>query len=227
MSNERRTDTEPQLVVPGALQPQPGLILPQLTFDTLEELRNNGWSTLGTMVALTDPSGDVMLLEHKGRGKNLSGAWGPLGETSQRSDSDIEQPIETLFRGIQEELGVQYPKELNLSVRPSGGWVINQGPRGNDQRDKYVCAISFPIFIPSSTRAYLESFTHGSEEISDLRFVAPDDIMAMDEESLRPGVKGWLSQLISTGLLVRGTHEPIQLLDFSEVPDASLYDVQL
>ena len=174
-------EKEPALAVPESLLPNRDLVLPKLTPEVLEELRDAGWSRVGLMVAFLDKEDNIMMLEHNIRQKNGHGALGPLGETSQHSGPIIEQPIETLYRGIQEELGIQHPERLELFMRPAGGWVVNQWPRGDDYPDQYACAISFPVFLSDSVKEYLLSIPHGTEEVGNLHFIPVDTVMEMPD----------------------------------------------
>ncbi|HSX27619.1 MAG TPA: hypothetical protein VLG25_02455 [Patescibacteria group bacterium] len=224
---EREPLPETQLIVPDALLPNSKQRLPELNSETLALLGEFGWSRVGLMVAFIDSAGNVMMLGHNGRDKNNHGALGPLGETSQQSGPVIEQPIETLFRGIQEELGIQQPSNLEFWMHSRGGWVINHWPRGNDYANQFACAISFPVFINDAVRGHLSSIPHGTEEISSMSFLSADEILAMDETALRPGVKAWLSQLINADLLNPDQNQKLQKVDFSNIYESSLRDIEL
>lgn len=231
MAAEQNMNNGTVLAVPDALQPSSDQTLPELTDETLQELQSIGWYTVGIVVAFIDPQGEMMLLEHRGRAKNEPGAWGPLSETSQRQvkptkvDPIIEQPRATLFRGITEELGVQDPKSLELQMHARGGWVVNQWPLGRYSGREHIAAgISFPVFINNAIKKRLESFSHGTEEISNMCFRPPDVI---DDLMQRLGVEGWLAQLMDTDLLTPDSQNDLQPVDFSNVDTASLEDIRL
>lgn len=219
---------EPTLPVPETLRPRSGVSLPGLNRETLDELGRLGWARVGLMVAVIDPSGGIMMLEHNRRAKNAADTLGPLGETSQEAGPVIEQPVGTLFRGFREELVVKRPEDLELWIRSEAGWVINQWPRGDAHPGEFACAISFPIFISDSVRAYLESIPRGTEEIKRLYgFMPAESIQAQPDERLRPGVKDWLGQLAAANLLDPGDNEGLVRVDFSSVYEASLRDIEL
>lgn len=230
MIKERKIDGEPRLVIPESLKPRPDQTLPKLTYDTLLELEQNQWSTIGIIVTFIDIDGNVMLLKHRGSSKSEPGAWGPLSETSKHSGQVIEQPIETLFRGIREELGITNLGEepRGLWMHKHGGWVINQWPLGSKRNgegvSKYVAGISFPIFVSDSTKVRLESFHHATEEVSDMCFMSPNNVA---ELLLRPGVEDLLDQLNEAGLLELNPYSDLQPVDFSAVYSASLQDIEL
>lgn len=228
MLTGERLESDPSLTVPNALHPTRGRALPELTAEVVEELAQAGWKTVGLMVAFADSEGNIMMLAHNGRDKNEPGALGPLGETSQCSGPIIEQPIETLFRGIQEELGIQRPAELELWMHREDGWIINQWPRGKHYPGEYACAISFPVFMADSVKEYLLSIPHGTEEVGRLVFLPPEEIFAMPDWALRPGTKDWLKQLQSADLLTPGDKaENITRVSFLQIYGASLKDIEL
>lgn len=227
MRTKEGLGSEPVLTVPDTLLLQADLPLPNLTYEMLDELKRGGWKTVGLMVAFTDSDGNIMLLEHNARDKNEPGVLGPLGETSQYSGPIIEQPIQTLFRGIQEELAVQRPTELDFWIYQSGGWIVNQWPRGKCYTGEFACAISFPVFVPDEIKNYLLAIPHGSEEVCGLDFYSPEAIFSMPEPDLRPGTKKWLEQLDRAGVLTPQEHGILMPVDFSSIYEASLRDVEL
>lgn len=214
-----------ELIVPESLKPRGGVLLPELTYDVIKELGHAGWSRVGIMVAFVDSDGQVMMLAHHQRDKNQDGALGPLGETTRESKPIIEQPLQTLFRGIKEELGVKYPGSLNIEMNQDSSWVINQWPRGNNFPGEFSCAISFPVFITDSVKTSLLAIPHATEETKGLNFISPEAIMATDDQHLRPGVKSWLHQLEQAGLLTPEQNGSLRKVDFSSIFEASLKDL--
>ena len=221
------TSTEAGPLVPEVLLPSSESRLPILTLETVTELAASGWSRVGLMTAFIDPQDRILLLRHHGRAKNEAGVFGPLGETSQHAGPDIEQPAETLYRGIIEELGIERPEQLSLKIRRAGGWVINAWPRGNKFPGEVSCAISFPVFMDKGTTELITSLPHGNEEIDGVTMMAPEDILAMEERCLRPGVKNWLAQLSTAGLLERPCPSEQVAIDFSPVFRAAMHDIDL
>jgi len=227
MSFERELTTEQSLSIPESLLPNPDEQFPTLDFEVLQDLEAQGWQRIGLMVAFVTSDGAVMMLGHHARDKNTEGALGPLGETSKQSGPIIEQPIETLYRGLQEELAVQEPAGLELWTYAHGGWVINQWPRGYQHPGQYACAISFPVFISDETKETLLSSLRATEEIGSLQFATPEVILEAEDETLRPGVKGWLTQMRDAGLLDPASYGPLTPLSFSTIYEASLSDIVL
>lgn len=227
MLREQELLGTPYLKVPESLEPTSGRVLPQLDFETLQQLREAGWSRVGLMVAFVDSDGKVMMLEHNGRDKNGHGALGPLGETSKSAAPIIEQPLETLYRGIQEELGMERPHDLGLWMYQEAGWTINRWPRGTSYPNEFACAISFPVFVPDDVKQHLVSIPHGTEEVRGIGFYSPSEIAAMDSGQLRPGVQQWLGQLDGAGLLDPARFGRLEPLDFSPVYASLLKDIDL
>ena len=227
MLREQELLLPPKFSIPESLRPKSNQPLPQLDFETLHQLGEAGWSRVGLMVAFVDSEGQVMLMEHNGRDKNGHGALGPLGETSKSAGPVIEQPLETLYRGIQEELGLERPSELGLWMYREAGWTINRWPRGINYPGQYACAISFPIFVPDAVKTQLLEMPRGTEEIGGIGFFAASEIDAMDDQCLRPGVRQWLSQLDAEGLLDPSRFGRLEPLDFSPIYASSLKDIEL
>jgi hypothetical protein len=216
-----------ELKVPDSLLPSQGKTLPHIDLETLEELRANSWKRLGIMVPFIDSDMNLMMLKHNGRDKNSHGALGPLGETSQHSGVIIEQPLETLFRGMVEELGVERPQDLDLWMHGEAGWMIHQWPHGINAPGEYSCAITFPVFVTDVTKYRLLSQERKSEEVHSIEFLPPPAIKAMDKALLRPGIDDWLSHVEATKLLMPGIDTPLKRIDFSELYRASLQDIEL
>lgn len=194
-------EAPPQLAVPDALSRQNNCLLPSLTPEVINELRAQGWYRIGIMAAFVDSSGRVMMLEHRGRDKNPDGVLGPLGETTRSSGAIIEQPLETLFRGITEELGVQSPGSLDIHLHPKDGWVINSWPAGDNSPGQLSCAISFPVLLPDRVKTSLLTPLCNTAEVRRVRFMTPEEIFNTPDGGLRPGVKPWLQQLDTARLL--------------------------
>ena len=227
-SIEQQYGPRPTLTIPDSLMPQPGLLLPALSEEILQELSDAGWSRVGIMVAFLDPEGRIFMLEHRGRDKNAMGALGPMGETSQRSGPIIEQPIETLVRGVTEEIGHPRPAELGFYSHTDSSWIVNTWPTGTDYPGQYSCAISFPVFLSDETARLFAEMQPGNTEISGARgFLYPDEILDLDDEYLRPGVKAWVEQLASADLLHTDPNQSLQPIDFSHVYHTSLEDIAL
>lgn len=218
---------EVQLGVPEELQPRADTQLPTLDYAVLARLGELGWKRIGLMIAFVDEDGDLMMLEHNKTDKNMQGQLGPLGETTKGQEPYIEQPVETLFRGIREELGVVEPKTLALSMIRHGGWTINQWPRGVEYPDDFACAISFPVFINDRAKRRLASRKIGTDETCGIQFMTPDAILHSEDSSLRPGVKQWLNQMLGYGLLDHPGDDHVEPVDFSNLFPSALHDIEL
>lgn len=221
MSIDQKTGPAPGLGVPESLQPHQGAQLPELDLEVLDALREKGWYRIGLMVAVVDSYGRVLMQRHNKRDKNGHNVLGPLGETSQAMGRLVEQPSETLHRGIVEEIGVISPNELGLVMHASDGWVINQWPSSDRFSNRFSCAISFPVFLPDSGLEYLLENFVPNEETSSIGFYTPDEIRAMDDAELRRGVRPWLDQVEAAGLLDISDGTDLRTIDLHPVFDIS------
>lgn len=215
------------LNIPENLLPSTGKMFPSLDLETLDELKTYGWQRVGILSVFVDSDMNIMMLKHNGRDKNKNGALGILGETSQHSGPVIEQPIETLFRGIDEELGVSRPQDLDLWTHKEKGWVINQWPLGINAPGKFACGIAFPVFLTDTAKNQLLGFKHGTDEIQGIEFMPHHLIREIDDSEIRPGVKDLLEQMDAAGLLMPDIDTPLSPLDFSTLYRASLQDIDL
>lgn len=214
------------LSVPDNLLPSAGKLLPELDIETLDALSKYGWKRIGILAVFIDTDMNVMMLKHNGRDKNQHNALGVLGETSQQSGPVVEQPMETLFRGIEEELGVSRPQDLDLWMHQEAGWLINQWPLGNSP-DEFGCGIAFPIFVTDTAKTRLLSFQHGTDEISGIEFIASQNVLSAEDQMLRPGVKNLLNQMDAAQLLMPRDDISLCPVDFTSLYSASLQDISL
>lgn len=226
MSIDGSIQPEVKLEVPDEFLPNEERNLPELSGETLVTLGGLGWKRVGLLVAVIDEVGDVMMLAHNATEKNDAGALGPLSETTKFAGPYVEQPLQTLHRGIGEELGVELPAELNLAMLAKGGWTINQWPVGKKYPNEFAFGISFPVFIPRAAQLELLGRPHGTEEAAGIHFMSADTILGLNDSELRPGVKGWLQQLIDTELL-DAQQSQLAPIDFSNLFEAGLHDVRL
>lgn len=227
MSIDNLTPTEAILGIPERLHPRGESMLPTLDFEVLARLGELGWKRVGLMVAFVDEEGALMIIEHNKTDKNNQGDLGPLGETTKGQEPYIEQPNETLFRGIREELGVVQPQTLDLSMPRGGKWTVNQWPCGRDYPGDFACAISFPVFIGDPAKERLLSRRVGTDETCGIQFMLPSTIFDTDDSVLRPGVKPWLQQMIDTNLLACPAEDQLQALDFTNLFPSALHDIEL
>lgn len=216
-----------KLAIPEALQPRADSPLPQLSYETVTELTDSGWSRVGLLVPLITRAGKLLVLKHNESDKVNADMLGPLGETSKASLPVIEQPIETLDRAIREELGVKEPKHLGLRIRREDGWFTHAWPRGVRYPGQFACAISPAVYVPPIAETALLSRAHGNEEICGLEPMTVGEILDRPEEQLRPGFSGWLQKLQETDFLQWPDDTLTQRLDFSSVFRASLVDLDL
>lgn len=217
----------PELVIPDVLQPAPGLILPPLSFETVTELREAGWSRVGLLVPLITHAGRLLILKHNKSDKADEGMLGPLGETSKEALPVIEQPLETLERGLREELGVKEPAHLGIKMRAESGWFTHAWPRGVNYPGEYACAISPAVYVPELAESALLSRKHGNEEICGLAVMTPEEVLDTAEHRLRPGMPDWITKLCESGFMHWPHESESRILDFSSVFSAGLVDLDL
>ncbi|MBC7581318.1 hypothetical protein H7097_00430 [Aeromicrobium sp.] len=222
-----------ELAVPHSLQSEPGKILPTLSYETISQLTEAGWSKVGLIVPLITRDSNLLMFKHNevvqttnGKKKVRHGMLGPLGETSKGVHPVIEQPLETLHRGIEEETGTREPSTLGLRARTIGGWFVNHWPVGVEFPDEYACAICPPIYVPPAAEERLLAHQTGNEEISGIYAMSPSDIKDTDPARLRPGVIGWLAQLEATDFL-KWPGDRTREVDFSSVFASGMTDLDL
>jgi hypothetical protein len=223
-----------QLKVPETLLPDSDFsrALPLLDDRLVEELRGSGWSKLGIMVAVIDSDGRILMLRHRVSDKSSEGMLGPLGETTKSTPKEdgfpllIEQPLETLYRGLIEETAVEDPTSLELYIHKSGGWEVNQWPRGIQYPDEFNCAISFPVFVTDEVKDRILAIQSRTEEIDGATFVYPHEIMGDNLEAYRPGVQSWLAQLTQSDLINPIGRGGLEAVNFTQVT-LGMQDVDL
>ncbi len=201
-------EAQQSLTIPASLKTQEGNThLPHLHADIKREIAACGWVGIGVMVALITEDTDIMLIKGRETKKYKAGTLGPLGETSKQIDGTngipplVEQPLSTLYRGIIEELGLTEPEELELRMKRTGGWTVNQWPRGDAYPNQWNCALSFAVHIGRDVEELLLTINPQNDEVSGV-IKLPVDYVLSDREGLyRPGVHDWLGQLAANGLL--------------------------
>lgn len=216
-----------ELAIPQILQPVSGRELPPLSYGTVAELTEAGWSRVGLLVPLITRAGKLLVLKHNESDKANAGMLGPLGETSKAALPDVEQPMETLDRALREELGVREPKTLGLRIRSEAGWFTHAWPRGIQYPGEYACAISPPVYVPPLAENVLLSRNHGNEEICGLDAMSVEEIVATPTDQLRPGFPQWLAKLEGSGFLQWPAESESRILDFSTVFPSMLADLDL
>jgi hypothetical protein len=209
---------------PRTLTPQhnPEAQLPLIPSDILDISRDLGWVGVGIMVALVTVNEEVLLLKGRETLKYREGTLGPLGETTKQSDGIngippiVEQPLQTLFRGIKEELGVSEPATLGLKMQTVGAWAINQWPRGDSYPNQWNCAISFVVHVPPKSASLLRTIDPHNDEVMGLVGRQVDDVLADNPDNYRLGTQNWLAQLKHTNLLSSAACD-LRTIDFSSV----------
>lgn len=218
----------PELAIPDTLHPEAGRVLPSLSFDTITQLSDSGWSRIGLMVPLITRASRLIMLQHNETTKTTAGMIGPLGETSKGVHPVIEQPLETLHRGLREETGTREPQTLGLRMRTSGGWFINRWPVGIAYPDSYALAICPPVYVPPHTEERLLSHGHSNDEVNKMHVMSPNDIKDTPVEQLRPGVLEWLAQLEdTTDFMEWPGKDRSREIDFSSVFASVMVDLDL
>jgi hypothetical protein len=201
-------DIQQSLAIPASLRSQEGSThLPHLHADIKSEIASCGWVGIGVMVALITEDADIMLIKGRETKKYRAGTLGPLGETSKQIDGMqgvpplVEQPLSTLYRGISEELGLTEPEELDLRMKRTGGWTVNQWPRGDAYPNQWNCALSFAVHIGHDVEDLLLSINPQNDEVSGVTKLPVEFVLSDTDGLYRPGVHDWLGQLATNGLL--------------------------
>ena len=193
-----------RLKFPGTLQPKFAReMLPELSADDVKKMQASGWARAGVIAAIIDHSGKILMLEHKGSDKSPDGALGPLSETSQLARTNtgirVESTAHTLSRALLEELGVKDPPQLGLTARKIGAWVLNNWPVGINYDGQRALAVCPVVHIGAEAQAELLRTFEGTDEIRDIVFMHPRDIL--NYPLTRPGTREWLQEVMSSGML--------------------------
>lgn len=208
--------------------------LPSPSAGDLRVLRAQGWSRFGIVAAVVDDRQRIMMLSHRGSAKVPIGALGPMAETAQIGCIEgrvaVETTQDTLARALREELGQDNPTKVALRARHAGSWELNFWPVGTNfgaQRAFAVCPI---VHITGEQRERLQDEFVGTEEISALRFMAPDQIDECD--NIRPGTRAWLGTVAASPLLELRPGDSVDLelplgLALPQAVDARLQEVSL
>ncbi|MCL2173999.1 NUDIX domain-containing protein [Candidatus Saccharibacteria bacterium] len=189
-----------QLEIPDRLRPEahPGKF-PDLTFDDLQSLKSLGWSRVGAAAIFVDPNKNVLVLEHRPDGdKILECQWGVMTETCQEGDHYIENPLETLVRGIKEELRID-PYTIKACVDKNSPWFVHQFPVGGKHENEFVFGICSVIFVDENDAELLTQtdYTNHLEIVSSC--FRP--LVEIYNLPLRAGIEGCLNQIENSGLL--------------------------
>jgi hypothetical protein len=178
-------------------------MLPVISPEDLTTVRVSGWARVGIVAAIIDDRDRLLMLDHHPNDKLAESALGPLAETSQafrdEGNLHIESAVQTLARGIREELGLADPGTLDLQAQPVGAWITSTWPVGDRHEQQQALAICPIVHIgPRQREALLDTFKP-TEEIQAVRFINPADIVA--EHRTRPGTAAWLGNVMASRLL--------------------------
>lgn len=192
-------------------------MFPHATVDDLRQLQEMGWSRLGVATAVVNERGELLMLEHAESYKHREGAVGPVMETTRVRAGEVESTEQTMYRALQEELGVESPEELSLRARILYGWTLHRWPVGFKVMAEHVLGINPVVVIPDDKADKIGRFIN-TDEIRRAEFMPVERVMI--HERLRPGVLEWLGGLTSRGLLDRrhGTYHPV---NFDTVQDTT------
>lgn len=169
-------------------------LIPTLTDEEMRALYNEGISRIGIVALLADSEGErVLLLEHTASDKSKAGMWGALGETSQVASRqvgwELEAPLDTLARGLQEERKVGFPK---LWVPNRVPVFFMEWPVGVDRTD--VAYAICPVVILDDEMVQAIEAAPVTDEVSRSVFVPVEQ--AADGKVLRPGMDMWLPKAL-------------------------------
>lgn len=192
--------------VPKSLHQTRGFMdFPRLAPEDLKSLQDLGWSRVGVAAIFVNPKNEILVLKHQPDGDKILGIqYGVLSETSRvlhggnYSDS-IEQPLETLLRGVKEELGINL-RQINALVPTTNPWIFSQEwPVGGKHGTERIFAICSVIFVDeTSAKLLVKQYRKGNKEIAAANFMTLDMIPSLP---LRDGTRESLDQIYSSGLL--------------------------
>lgn len=171
--------------------------IPSPQFDThyLRTLRESGYVALGTVSVISsvfEGSQKILMLHHKEYGQKIQpgGAWGLPAETARATYQDgriqVENALQTMFRGLREEIGVQvgFPA---LQARSIGAYASCAWPRGY-YREGYAFGV-LPImhFVNASEANRLVETYTPQVETDSIAFMTLAEIRALPQQALRVG----------------------------------------
>jgi hypothetical protein len=219
-----------QLIIPDHLDPGVSeASLPAPTAADLTDLKYAGWSHVGIVAALVDDRQRILMLQHRPSDKTPSGAWGPLAETTQlartETGAQVERTIDTLARGLREEVSVADPSRLEVAARYVGSWVVNRWPVGGRHVGQFALALCPVVHVSRGVRQELENMYRPNNETSSMAFMDPEQIAALDH--VRFGTHTWLRQVMGSGLVEAPTQERERILLPAGAPLPHAIDAQL
>lgn len=176
-------------------QNEEGIPSPQFEATYLKTLQASGYLALGTVSVIssyTEGVQRILMLHHREYDQKIQpgGAWGFPAETARGvyrdGDLRVENALQTMFRGLREEIGVQigFPA---LQARAIGAYTSCAWPRGY-YREGYAFGV-MPImhFIdPTEADRLVETYTPQAET-DDIAFMTPAEIRTLPETALRVG----------------------------------------
>ena len=184
----------------GFEQPQLDLKIELPVFDDsrLRMLHEEGWNRVGVLGLVLDSEGNALFLQHAASDKNPQGAWGTLGETSLTLKNNeewvIENPLQTLIRGMQEELGV--PVSVNDIRMPERSPFFHMGwPVGTSDLNESAFAICPVVVISNELKTAI--LASGPTEEIDYKIFAPLDTLAK-AEPMRHGTDIWIKRAVQS-----------------------------
>lgn len=191
-------------------------LIPTLTDAELRRLYDEGIDRVGVVSLLLDPDMRMLLLEHRASHKTRAGAWGALGETAlatqQAGSWQLESPIATTIRGLQEEVATA-PQPNQLWIPRRVPVFFMEWPVGYN-RAAMAYAVC-PIVIMGQAMADAISQAPPTDEIASSTFVPIEQ--ALEPRMLRPGMRQWLAHAMDA--VERGDGSDLQVV---EVPISPL-----
>ncbi len=190
---------------PDCFRPQTAeSMFPAVKGTDLSRLKQAGWARLGIVAAVVDPASNILMLKHRPSDKiSDTACWGPLAETTHVIQANgrviAEDTAQTLARSLAEELEVAKPELLGLTARRIGAWALNAWPVGVSYQGQEAFAVCPVVHVSRDGKGFLMDTFDGSEEIADIEFWAPDDII--DANNTRNGTRQWLVDINRSGLI--------------------------
>lgn len=157
----------------------------------MRQLHAERISRVGIVAAVVDQGMErLLMLKHKESKKTKAGMWGVLSETAIVAAQGgggwrLEAPMDTVARGLQEEVSVTPPGQLWVPSKvPS---FSHEWPIGLDT-DQVALAIC-PVVVVDGALAEAIERAPDTEEISATEFVPLD---RLEGREFRPGISRWL-----------------------------------
>jgi hypothetical protein len=183
-------------------QTHPGLFF-ELDGSTLANLKRAGYRAIGVGLVLLNPSGQVLIANHKENHKLPDRIKGVTSETvGGRIESGrvvAESILQTIGRCIIDELEVALD-EVVVTSRVDQHYVLSDWPVSAKSAGGKLLGINIPLLADEATAARFAA-ARDTRELHSTEFIDAYDVMCGSIDFIRPGTRDCLRNLDDMGLL--------------------------